>query len=270
MLYKYLSSDRIDVIENLEIRFTQPPSLNDPFESALRLGFSTDIEKLAKKIDQSLEDNWDRTPPEKQTDRNKEIKENTKVRLKNSLSEMLSPAKMGVDVANRISRNVGILSLSRTDSNLLLWAHYASNHLGYLIGLDRSHPFLSLRVSDGGKTQARKITYTTQRNIFSSSDPDYHEKLFCEKSIDWAYEEEERVFRSLEDLDSRGRIDSFGNKIHLFDLPNDLIQRVVIGARMKLDDERRIIAAISKNGINCLVQKARISLTEFKVEFIDL
>ena len=32
MLYKYLSPDRIDVLENCHIRFTQSAAFNDPFE----------------------------------------------------------------------------------------------------------------------------------------------------------------------------------------------------------------------------------------------
>src|SRR5690242_18055193 len=31
-LFKYVHSDRVDIIRNLEIRFTQPDALNDPFE----------------------------------------------------------------------------------------------------------------------------------------------------------------------------------------------------------------------------------------------
>ena len=32
-LYKYLPPERVDIIENLKIRFTQTAVLNDPFES---------------------------------------------------------------------------------------------------------------------------------------------------------------------------------------------------------------------------------------------
>ena len=32
MLFEYIRAERIDVIRNLEIRFTQPDALNDPFE----------------------------------------------------------------------------------------------------------------------------------------------------------------------------------------------------------------------------------------------
>ena len=32
LLYKYLSPERIDVLEKLKIRFTQPGDFNDPYE----------------------------------------------------------------------------------------------------------------------------------------------------------------------------------------------------------------------------------------------
>ena len=32
ILYKYLTTERLDVLRNREIRFTQPAALNDPFE----------------------------------------------------------------------------------------------------------------------------------------------------------------------------------------------------------------------------------------------
>ena len=32
-LYKYLCPERVDVLQNLRIRFTQVSALNDPFES---------------------------------------------------------------------------------------------------------------------------------------------------------------------------------------------------------------------------------------------
>jgi hypothetical protein len=32
MLFKYLRPERIDVLDRLELRFTQPGALNDPFE----------------------------------------------------------------------------------------------------------------------------------------------------------------------------------------------------------------------------------------------
>ena len=33
-LYKYLCPERVDVLQNLRIRFTQVSALNDPFESS--------------------------------------------------------------------------------------------------------------------------------------------------------------------------------------------------------------------------------------------
>ena len=33
ILYKYFPAERIDILENLQIRFTQPNAMNDPFEA---------------------------------------------------------------------------------------------------------------------------------------------------------------------------------------------------------------------------------------------
>ena len=47
-LYKYVTADRIDILQNGHIRFTQPSVLNDPFEmsadvTSVREGDRTDM-----------------------------------------------------------------------------------------------------------------------------------------------------------------------------------------------------------------------------------
>ena len=37
-LYKYVTPDRLDILKNLLIRFTQPTALNDPLELSDRYG----------------------------------------------------------------------------------------------------------------------------------------------------------------------------------------------------------------------------------------
>lgn len=50
-LFKYLSPERLDVLEHLKIRFTSVVSLNDPYESLLKLG---DVDAY---VDHTLGDN---------------------------------------------------------------------------------------------------------------------------------------------------------------------------------------------------------------------
>jgi hypothetical protein len=54
----------------------------------------------------------------------------------NSLDRMFSRLRtMGKDLA--WAEHTGILSLTRTPTNALMWAHYAQNHEGVVIGIDR-------------------------------------------------------------------------------------------------------------------------------------
>lgn len=269
MLYKYLPDSRLDVLENLQIRFSQPSSLNDPFESLPLLDLSGEIQNQLQSIEDGIEDLWNKTPPEEQTEKNLAIKERVKERLKSCTREMLSPHELGKDISKRLSRSFGILSLSRTDTNLLLWSHYASDHAGYLIGLDSNQPYFRRKASSGEETRPRKVTYTTQRSKLSPNDPDYYEKLFCEKPIDWAYEEEERIFAYFLGQEPPGPIDEYGNEVYLSNLPPELIKRVVIGARMKPVNVAKIKSSISKNNLKCVVQRAIVSRTEYKMEFVE-
>lgn len=53
-LYKYVVPDRVDVLQNRSIRFTQPEYLNDPFELRPRveqLLSNADVEDIFKKLD---------------------------------------------------------------------------------------------------------------------------------------------------------------------------------------------------------------------------
>ena len=41
----------------------------------------------------------------------------------------------------------GYLSMSSTNSSILMWSHYANNHEGYIIGFDPKHSFFQYGVS---------------------------------------------------------------------------------------------------------------------------
>lgn len=70
MLYKYLPDNRLDVVKNLKIRFTQPISLNDPFEGLPLI--EADIEKyqLLEGQDLELKELWDKTEQSDKTPEN--------------------------------------------------------------------------------------------------------------------------------------------------------------------------------------------------------
>ena len=54
MLYKYLSDERVDVLENLKIRFSPFTSLNDPFKACPLIDISKEIVEYEADIDCEL------------------------------------------------------------------------------------------------------------------------------------------------------------------------------------------------------------------------
>lgn len=59
-LYKYISPERLDVIRNLRIRFTQPGAQNDPFELRPIVTRFRRPEVARQALSKPLSEEWDR------------------------------------------------------------------------------------------------------------------------------------------------------------------------------------------------------------------
>ena len=118
---------------------------------------------------------------------------------------------------NEIQDSVAILSLTTSDENPLMWAHYGDEHRGFCIGYDVSCPFFS---SDYCLIPASKgkVIYKNEKPVSDSPEFDLGlydaflqamgleedvtsktaeiaRKLYLTKSEDWEYEDEYRVVK---------------------------------------------------------------------------
>ncbi|OUS51807.1 hypothetical protein BM607_011295 [Shewanella sp. SACH] len=59
MLFKYLPIDRIDVLENLKIRFSPLMSLNDPFECQPLIDMKNERDMLLQQMLFDLNELWE-------------------------------------------------------------------------------------------------------------------------------------------------------------------------------------------------------------------
>jgi len=222
VLYKYLSSARIDVLQNLKIRFTQPCELNDPFESALLVQSNAFQDWEA----QMLKDAEQFVP---ETEEERAELEEIKEELRQNARMMTSPQAVGRELADRINRAQGVLSLSRTNDSLLMWAHYGESHKGYVLGLDDSHPWFYERNGLGEATKPHNVIYTSRRSAIKAGSEDFYDGLLCFKSLEWAYEEEVRIFRTFGANQERFDQNNL-NDVHLFNIPKECIKEIFIGA----------------------------------------
>ncbi|HSH25936.1 MAG TPA: DUF2971 domain-containing protein [Massilibacterium sp.] len=267
MLYKYLPFERVDVLESLSIRFSPLGSLNDPFECQPLIDMRNEKSVLINEIIDDLNNLWSRTDEKEKTLENKKILEDTKQNLINRIKAKTDSYAVGQELMSLLGDNLGVLSLSRTNSSLLMWSHYASEGKGIVLGLNDEHSFFRQRDMKGDITRPIPVVYTDKRRKIAPGEDRYYEKLLCEKPIDWAYEEEERLFRTF--LTKSGSIgqDDYGQDIILCDLPKEVIKAIYIGYRADEKTKERASSAIKKNGIDCTMYGSEICRDEYRLNF---
>jgi hypothetical protein len=121
---------------------------------------------------------------------------------------------------DQLKDQVVILCLTRSAFNPLMWAHYADQHQGFVIGYDISGPFLNSPDHNLITVDSGDVLYTNTKTPFSlnpesmrallglyqqafgfgeSSDQALARRLFLTKNASWVYEEEVRVVKKVID-----------------------------------------------------------------------
>lgn len=278
MLFKYLEPDRIDVLDSNLIRFTQPADFNDPFEFKPVISTLASKEEMDEafeiKIKSLIKTELEKTPPK--------------------LRKLISPAQLEAltrqnygqywpEINNQLSaiggvvaqtfaeksnEMFGVLSLTEKNSNLLMWAHYARSHTGFCVGFDNNNLFFNQKRSDRDEFyHLRKVEYAKDRPTKRVMELTGVELLLV-KSEDWFYEQEWRMCALLSD--SNKVIEAETYPIHLFNFPKSAVKEVILGARMENKKKDQLLNVLSAKYENVVVKQAIISLTEFKVELVEL
>ena len=224
ILYKYFPPERLDVLDTATIRFTQPAVFNDVFESRPRDFLIEDLHWRSRC----------------------EHPECVKAHVRSIQSHLTL----------RERSSCGILCLTALQDNLLMWAHYAAEHTGFVIGFDTTHAFFSRSPESTGLC---KVTYSDTRGTRPLSEverelarqPDAHEYGLIDFAIEfadsfqssvaeddyrltkataWAYEHEWRIIRSLKD-GTRVLNEQAPLPVYLFAFPRSAVHCVILGCR---------------------------------------
>ena len=258
IFYKYVSAERIDILQNRLIRFTQPNALNDPFEA--RPNFHATIEGFAREFANTIRQNpgmWEECRRETQTSLDRQafadrIEENpdNAAQLYRSLgwepplSDLLEKSYSLKDrLYKEVYNHVGILSLSETRDNLLMWAHYAEGHTGFVLMLDGSHDFFkgnnpSPEIAKGF-AKPELVQYKLERPQTPIEAPPL--EILLIKSSDWKHEKEWRYLKHLKDADEWCK-DANNLDAGLFLLPSKCIMGVILGCYRSKELEDEIVA----------------------------
>lgn len=240
ILYKYLSSERINVLSELKIRYTQYGAFNDPFElnpNINKLTEKANIYDLTKKDFKTLiEETYEQYPVVHPL-----ISKSDFIKLATPFEDILKPYVLDnmnyviellpALMKNQFDSNLGALSLSEKPDNQLMWSHYSENHKGFVIGFSSEHEYFNQRLSPNDELRhLRQVVYKNERpkiDLMNANGVD----IFLVKHTQWEYEAEWRIIRPF--YDASQKIDGDTYPIYLFDFPASSVTSVILGYRME-------------------------------------
>lgn len=236
-LYKYqrLTAHSLSSVLNGTVWMASPTSFNDPFDCAIPLARS----KIKESITHALQE-----VAKRQGIRVDQIPRHNEV----TKDDALAFEFMRKGLLTTMSK-VGVLCLSATPLEILMWSHYADNHKGFCIEFD---------FSDGSRLRqlARPVRYQEEipsmgaRELITNSEDSFVDTCIFTKARQWAYEQEWRVFQHE------------GNKS--FNAPSE-ITAVIFGARMP-PSERTMLREAIKHKSNIQLKEASLCEDRFAVE----
>lgn len=219
-LYKYVSSNVWDkILKGKQVRFTPPSIFNDPFEmQPFYESFAEDAEVQKHLNDADLKTIMQEQFLEQYPNLPTEIQNIVPVEFLKSFAALISPfavenapavldgltAAISKGLYTGFDDNLGVLALSEKCDDLLMWAHYAQNHKGLVIGFDSEHRYFHQQLGPSDEFRyVRKVRYSKGRPNIRLTTIEDLTGIFLTKSEDWKYEDEWRVMRPLVESGSR-------------------------------------------------------------------
>lgn len=234
LLYKYITSDRF--FHNLQLRFTPAEDLNDPRELIPDIRLKDPGKYAANIVERNLSSAYFGfllTHPNVGMD---EAWQQISM-FANNFTDSFDPEKTSREIYDSFMRvmnlNVGVLSLTESPDDEVMWAHYANNYNGFVVGFDSEDDFFR------PKQDEPKLCGELMNVIYSDTRPvvyvepgkmDIPKEVFFTKTTKWSYEREWRLIKYLGMANEIKEVS--GKTIHLFDVSPRAIKEVIFGGKV--------------------------------------
>lgn len=264
-LYKYVPMERVDILRNLNIRFTQPSALNDPFEFNLLFTEIVSIQELRDQytkidINEVIKEELNKLPEYQRAILNAVPKDVLDSFLKTTMSSLFNSNRLDElhqnqiaprtnelknTISKTLNRLIGILSLSAEQFSPPMWASYADNSKGFVIEFDTSNEFFNRRRSESDEFyHLRKVIYEDRPSSGTMSETSGD--IFIRKSLSWKYENEWRMLLPLDKAENKFTTPD-GDDIFLFNYPPSAVSGIIFGLNTNEQTTSLIKETINKN-----------------------
>lgn len=288
-LYKYMPSARVDVLQNLQIRFTQPSALNDPFEFNLLFNEAVSTQQLREHYENTNKEELilgaiSQLPddqkamlsliPQRQLLEMFEQLASTLFNtnnLNNFYKSHVAPEtpKLKERISGVLNQTIGILSLSETPLSPPMWANYADNSTGFVLEFDTTHPFFNGRRSEQDEFyHLRRVVYEDRQPSATMMEMQFD--TFILKSKSWEYEREWRMLLPLTTASKKFTTPA-GDEVSLFDFPAKSISKVIVGLNTKDETVRQLvdILSTSEEYAHIALERIQKGSTGFQLTVLD-
>lgn len=228
------------ILTHSVLHFSSPTSFNDPFDCKVHFRSHVSSVDLRRKYASLVKG---RIPQLNRTQRRSKVANDINSKNPHELLKQVS-----IDLQHEIDQ-LGVLSLSATDRNVLLWSHYAAGHTGLCLKFRAAneHPFFG---------RAQPVAYPDaypEVDFLRDSPSRQVEAFLLSKARDWKYEEEWRII----DHDA-------GSSDQVF--PEELLAGVILGAQMTDDDKKAVIEWLHTRKYPVKIYEASVGRASFSLE----
>lgn len=271
LLYKFYPPSTSIALKNQTLAFTPPKWFNDPFEFLPRIIRDERSEKM-------LKNTGNFTKKEAERYRRVVLREHQLHYSKGEFKKFLKQNQtylqnqtpkefdtyshdIAIKLLNILSKSIGVLCLSKSWTNPLMWSHYSAGFQGFCVGY---------KLPSNSKALAKlEVAYSDERFPLNETEvlknritPELVDGIIARKSLHWKYEEEVRYIISL----SHPKLESNADSSQFYLKHESLaVQELLLGLRCSQHMRAELCALARKSYPHAMVYNTSPDTHDFDI-----
>lgn len=235
-IHRSVSDNNIKALSDNRLYFSKPKNFNDPYDALLFANSEKIVKEILGNISMGMDDYIKKLSDKgHESARFMELLWNNKDSHDKLMERHFYLIYDCMDAIRKmIKNNPRIICFSERYDSLLMWAHYADNHKGYVLVYDKESIITANKFSCNGavvnqKTKLKKVNYVTKQvdmteNVIeyirnnmldnmgdietydAAISPHKIRQVLTEKAMDWKYEAEWRLIPRITKMDEESKL----------------------------------------------------------------